>query len=159
MTKKADFNAEEWSLLLEAPAVAGMIVITADRGGMIRESMSMGRAYAEAQKEHAADDDLIEEIVSARPDVDPKRYKSPEELRERGLARITEAANLLERKATSEEAEGYKRFIVHLADTVAHAKKEGGVLGIGGKAVSDQERAALEEIASALGTEPPPPEA
>jgi hypothetical protein len=26
MTKKADFNAEEWSLLLEAPPIAGMIV-------------------------------------------------------------------------------------------------------------------------------------
>jgi hypothetical protein len=157
MTKKADFNAEEWSLLTEAPAVAGMIMITADHGGMIRESMSMGRAYAEAQKEHDATE-LLDEIVSARPDVDPDRYKSPEELRERGLARITEAVNLLERKATPEETEGYRRFVVHLADTVAHAKKEGGVLGIGGKPVSDAERAALEEIASALGTDPPPPE-
>jgi hypothetical protein len=157
MTKKADFNAEEWSLLTEAPAVAGMIVITADRGGMIRESMSMGRAYAEAQKELAATE-LLDEIVSARPDVDPDRYKSPDELRERGLARITEAVNLLERKATPEETEGYRRFVVHLADTVAHAKKEGGVLGIGGKPVSDAERTALEEVASALGTDPPPPE-
>lgn len=157
MTKKADFNADEWSLLLEAPPVAGLIVITADRGGMIRESMSMGRAYAEAQKEHAATD-LLDEIVSARPDVDPKRYKSPDELRERGLARITEAVDLLERKATPEETEGYKRFVIHLADTVAHAKKEGGVLGIGGKPVSDEERAALEQIATALGTEPPPRE-
>lgn len=157
MTTKADFNAEEWSLVLEAPPVAGMIMVTADRGGVIRESMSIGRAYAEAQKEHATTD-LLEEIISARPDVDPSRYKSPDELRERGLARITEAVNLLERKATPEETEGYKRFVVHLADTVAHAKKEGGVLGIGGKPVSDKERAALEEIAAALGTEPPPPE-
>jgi hypothetical protein len=62
----------------------------------------------------------------------------------------------LESKATNEEAEDYKRFIVALADTVAHAKKEGGVLGIGGKQVSEQERAAIEEIASTLGTEAPP---
>jgi hypothetical protein len=157
MTKKADFNAEEWSLVLEAPPVAGLIVMAADRGGMIRESMSMGRAYAEAQKEHAATE-LLDEIVSARPDIDPNRYKTPEELRERGLARITEAVNLLERKATPEETEGFKRFVIHLADTVAHAKKEGGVLGIGGKPVSEEERAALEEIASALRTEPPLPE-
>jgi hypothetical protein len=158
MTRKADFNAEEWSLVLEAPGVAGLIVITSDRGGMIRESMSMGRAYSEAQKEHTGND-LLDEIVSARPDVDPKRYKSTEELRERGLTRITEAVNLLERKATPEEVDAYKRFVMHLADTVAHAKKEGGVLGIGGKPVSDEERAALEQIAAALGTEPPPPEA
>ena len=42
-----------------------------------------------------------------------------------------------------------------IADTVANARKEGGVLGIGGKPVSDEERAALNEIASTLGLEPP----
>jgi hypothetical protein len=35
MTKEADFNAEEWSPLLEAPPIAGMIVAVAERGGMI----------------------------------------------------------------------------------------------------------------------------
>src|SRR5918996_4479851 len=111
MTKKADFNADEWSLLLEAPPVAGMIVMAADRGGMIRESMSMGRAYAEALKEHEVTE-LLDEIVSARPDVDPKRYRSPEELRERGLARITEAVDLMYRKATPYEADGYRRVVI-----------------------------------------------
>ena len=43
MTKKADFNAEEWSVVVEGPVVAGMWVIAADRGGSIRESLAMGR--------------------------------------------------------------------------------------------------------------------
>jgi hypothetical protein len=154
MTKKADFNAEEWSLLLDGPPIAGMIVAVAERGGMIRESMSMARAYAEArQRQDGAE--LLEEIVSAQPAVDPQRFQSVEQLRSAGLQRIREASELVESKATNEEAEGYKRFIVTVADTVAHAKKEGGVLGIGGKQVSEQERAAIEEIASTLGTEPP----
>jgi hypothetical protein len=38
-----------------------------------------------------------------------------------------------------------------LADTVARAHKEGGVLGIGGKEVSESEQAALDEIAAVLG--------
>jgi len=50
MTKEADFNAEEWSLLLEASPIAGMIVAVAERGGIIRESMSMARAYAEERQ-------------------------------------------------------------------------------------------------------------
>ena len=155
MTKKADFNAEEWSLLLEAPPIAGMIVAVAERGGMIRETMSMGRAYAEARQRHDGSE-LLEEIVSAQPGLDPQRFQSVAQLRSAGLQQIREATELLESKATNEEAEGYKRFILALADTVAHAKKEGGVLGIGGKQVSEQERAAIEEIASTLGTEAPP---
>ena len=155
MTKKADFNAEEWSLLLEAPPIAGMIVAVAERGGMIRETMSMGRAYAEARQRHDGSE-LLEEIVSAQPGLDPQRFQSVAQLRSAGLQQIREATELLESKATNEEAEGYKRFIVTVADTVAHAKKEGGVLGIGGKQVSAQERAAIEEIASTLGTEAPP---
>lgn len=153
MTRKADFNAEEWSLVLEGPPVAGMVVMAAHRGGTFREAISMSKAYTEAQKEDAAD--LVKEIVSARPEFDPKRYKSAEELRERGLTRIREAVDLLERKATAEEVDEYKRFIVEVADTVANAKKEGGVLGIGGKPVSEEEKRAIDEIAQTLDTEPP----
>ncbi|MGH2988935.1 MAG: hypothetical protein ACRDMA_03595 [Solirubrobacterales bacterium] len=153
MTRKADFNAEEWSLVLEAPPVAGMVVMTSHRGGTIREAVSMGKAYTEAQKEQSAE--LVEEIVSARPDFDRDRYKTPEELRERGLTRIREAVNLLERKATPEEVDEFKRFILDVANTVANAKKEGGVLGIGGKPVSEEEKRAIDEIAQTLDTEPP----
>jgi hypothetical protein len=38
---------------------------------------------------------------------------------------------------------------------VAEAAKEGGILGIGGVAVSDAERATLAEIAAALATRSP----
>ena len=153
MTTKADFNAEEWSLVLEAPPVAGLIVMAADRGGTFREAISMGKAYSAAQKEDSPA--LVKEIVSARPDVDQQRYKSPEELRERGLTRIREAVNLLESKASPEEVDGYKRFVIEVANTVANAKKEGGVLGIGGKPVSEEEKRALDQIAQTLDTEPP----
>ncbi|MCE3266510.1 MAG: hypothetical protein K0S15_1219 [Solirubrobacterales bacterium] len=155
MTKKADFNAEEWSLLLEAAPLAGMFVSVAGRGGTIREGLSMGRAYKEARKRHEGSE-LVDEIVSAQPQLDPQRFNSADRVRSEGLQRIRAATELVESKATNEEAEGYKRFILALADTVAHAKKEGGVLGIGGKQVSEQERAAIEEIALTLSTEPPP---
>ncbi len=48
----------------------------------------------------------------------------------------------------------YKQFVVDLAQRVASAKKEGGVLGIGGKEISDSEQAALDEIASTLDVRP-----
>jgi hypothetical protein len=44
MTTKADFTTEEWDLLLEAPPSAGIIVVTAQRGGTFRETIAMAKA-------------------------------------------------------------------------------------------------------------------
>jgi hypothetical protein len=41
-----------------------------------------------------------------------------------------------------------------LAQAVASAHNEGGFLGIGGKAISDAENQALDEISTALGSPP-----
>jgi hypothetical protein len=57
---------------------------------------------------------------------------------------------LVEQKATPEETDQYRQFILRVADVVAHAAKEGGVLGIGGKAVSEQEQAVLDELSAKL---------
>ena len=56
MTTKADFTEEEWKLVLEGPTSAGMIVITAQRGGTIRETVSMAKAYAEARQQHRSNE-------------------------------------------------------------------------------------------------------
>jgi hypothetical protein len=43
MTSKADFTAEERQLILEAPPTAGMIAVTAQRGGSFRETIAMAK--------------------------------------------------------------------------------------------------------------------
>ena len=152
MTRKAEFNAEEWSLVLEGPPTAGMIVITAQKGGTIRESISMAKTYTEAREEYAGTE-LLDEVLAARPELDPNRYRSPEEAHDQGLQRIRDAVALLEVKAAPEEVEGYKRFTLEVAERAAVAHKEGGFLGIGGEEVSEAERAALDELAATLGVE------
>jgi hypothetical protein len=149
MTTKAEFNAEEWATVAEGPVVAGMIVVTAQRGGTLRESLQLGKAYVEARQQHGTSE-LLDEIVSQQPGIDRSRYSSPPELREKGLARLREAVETLKRNATPEEVEDYKGFVVGLAERAAAAHKEGGFLGIGGEEVSDAERAALDEIRAAL---------
>ena len=144
MTGKADFTEQEWTLVLEGPPSAGMIVITAARGGTIRETFAIGRAYAEARQQHG-ESELLDEIAAAKPEIDHTRYHSPEELRENGLAHLREAVALLERKATPDEVDGYRRFVRGLAETVAAAHREGGT------AISQPEQAAIEEISAALG--------
>ena len=144
MTTKAAFAPEEWTLVLEGPPTAGMIVITAAHGGMFRETIAMSKAYAEARGEHG-ESELLDEIVSAKPKVDHSRYHSPEELRDSGLGHIRDAVALLERKATAEELDDYRRFVLALADKVAAAHKEHG------QSVSPGETEAIQKITTALG--------
>jgi hypothetical protein len=145
MTGKAEFSEEEWKLVLEGPPTAGLIVATAQRGGVFREPLAMAKAYTETRKQHG-ESELLDGIVSAKPEVDHTRYHSVEELKQHGLARLRDAVELLRRKARTEEVEDYKRFALDLANRVAEAHKEGG------EPVSDAERDALAEIAAALET-------
>ena len=146
MTTKQDFTATEWDQVLEGPPSAGMLVITAQRGGMWRETVSMAKAYAEARTQHGQSE-LLDEVVAAKPKVDHTRYHSPEELKEQSLAHLRDAVALLREKATPQELEDYKRFIVTLSERVAGSHKERGNEG----AVSDAERAAIDSITQALG--------
>jgi hypothetical protein len=149
MTGKADFTEDEWNLVLEGPPSAGLIVITSDRGGSIRESFSMAKAYTEARKQHG-DSELLDEIVTAKPEMDHTRYKTPEELKAASLKHITDAVALLESKASGAEVDEYKKFILGLAQRVAEARKE-GFMGLSGDRVSDDEKTAIGEISGALG--------
>ena len=145
MTTKAAFAPKEWTTVLEGPPTAGMIVITAAHGGTFRETIAMSKAYTEARAEHG-ESELLDEIVSAKPKVDHSRYHSPEELRDNGLGHIRDAMTLLESKATAEECDDYRHFVLALADKVAAAHREHG------QAVSPAESAAIEQITAALGT-------
>ena len=148
MTTKAAFSPDEWKVVLEGPPSAGLIVITAARGGMFRETIAMTKAYTETRAQHGASE-LLDEIVAAKPELDHTRYHSPEELRENGLAHIRSAVALVEGKATAEELDGYRRFVLTVADKVAAAHREGG------QDVSPAEAEAVRQIAAALGTAAP----
>ena len=144
MTTAANFSPQEWELVLQGPPSAGIIVITAQRGGMLRETVSMAKAYAEARQHHGQSE-LLDEIVAARPQIDHTRYRSVDELKQHGLQHLRDAIEVLERKATPEEVEDYKRFVLTLAEKVANAHREGEA------SVSEAERAALDDISRALG--------
>jgi hypothetical protein len=150
MTKKADFNADEWSTLVEAPVLAGMRVVTAGRGGTIRETMAMGKIYAAARQQQG-ESELLDDLISSPPAMDPKRVGSTGDIKGAAEERLREAVGVLEAKATPEEREAYKSFVVTLAEAVANAHKEGGFMGVGGTQVSEDEQKALDEIAATLG--------
>jgi hypothetical protein len=143
MTAKSDFTTEEWQLVLEAPPSAGMIVVTAQRGGSFRETIAMAKAYVEARQQHG-ESELLDEIVAAKPERDHSHYHSPEELKQHGLQHLRDAIALLESKATPAEVDDYRQFIVTLTHKVAAAHREHGV------DISEAEQAAIDEITKAM---------
>ena len=143
MTGKSEFSPEEWDQILEAPMTAGMIVITASGGGTFRETFALARAFTDARKEHGASE-LLDEVVSTKPDFDRHKFGSSEELRDKGLQQIGDAAALLREKAAPEELDAYRGFVLTAASKVAAAHKEAGA------EVSPGEQAALDEIRGRL---------
>jgi len=144
MTGKTDFTLEEWELVLVGPPSAGLIVVTAQRGGVFRETFAIGKAYAEARRLNG-ESQLLDEIVGARYERAHTRYRSAAEMKRGGLQNLSDAVALLEQKATADEVAAYKRFVLTVADKVANAHREGDAL------VSAAEQAAIDEITTALG--------
>ena len=147
MTDKQAFTEEEWETVSEGPTSAGFMVAMAQRGGTFKESFSIAKAYTEARKQHGASE-LLDALTSSKPAVDKDHGRSPEEVKTHALANISEALGVLEGKATPEEVEQYKLFVLGIAQRVAAAAKD----------VSPEEQAAIDEIASTLRLNPPMPE-
>jgi hypothetical protein len=147
MTTKAAFSPTEWQLVLEGPPAAGQLVIQASHGGTFRETIAMSKAYAEARAQHG-ESELLDEIVAERPRVERgEKIHTPEELRDQELACLTDVTALLEDKATAEERDDYRRFVLTVANKVAAAHREGG------KQVSPAEEQAIQDVTTALGAE------
>ena len=145
MTTKAAFSPSEWHQVLEGPPAAGLLVITASHGGTLRETIAMSKAYTEARAEHG-DSELLDEIVAEKPRIERGgSVHNPEELRDQALACLTDATALLQDKATVEERDEYRRFVITVASKVAAAHRESG------KQVSAPEAQAIQDIRTALG--------
>jgi hypothetical protein len=144
MTSKADFTEAEWERVLSGPPMAGLIVAAADHGGMMRETFAMAKAYGEARKEHGKSQ-LLDEIVSTKPERDHSRFHSYDELKRHGVQLLQEAVATLEGKATADEVDDYRRFVLSLAKRVAERHEEHGTQ------ISPAEQSALDDLAVALG--------
>jgi hypothetical protein len=159
MTTKAAFNADEWAVVTSAPALTGMLVVAASRGGTVRESVALSRAYAEARA--AGPSALLGDVLSSPPPAASlnDRPRSAAELERYVFERLRQAIAILTGVASVAEVAEYKRFVYAVAEAVANAHKEGGFLGVGGTRVSDAEQAVLDKVVALFdATDPPPAE-
>ncbi len=154
MTSKKDFTDEEWTRIRRAPLVAGMAISLADPGGPIevaKETMASLRAATlpPSQEELLAAVALeVQALAQQRqnPLGDFRPTSGPQVLEE--LQAVNE---LVTAKASPQEAEAFRRWLVAAAQAAADAAKEGGFMGFGAEQVSAGEQQMLDRVRAALG--------
>jgi transcription antitermination factor NusG len=154
MTSKQDFTDEEWIRIRRAPLVAGFAISIADPGGPIeltKETMaSLRSATLPPSQEELLVSVALDVQAMAQHKQNPLGEFKPgsgqvvlEELR--GVNQIVAA------KATPQEAEAFRAWLVATAQAAADAAKEGGFMGFGAEQVSAGEKRMLEQVRAALG--------
>lgn len=154
MTRRESFNAAEWALLGDAPLAAGAAVALASPGGGRSEAAAMLKGWR-AAGEHFAQIELGAEIVAW---LDPERRTESGGARYAYASIVEEAVYLCDRavallreRATPEELDAYREFVINLAEHVAWAHNEAGLFGVAAQSMSLDERAMMSTIARALG--------
>lgn len=156
MASKADFSAEEWQTIGLSPIITSMYISMADVSGPIGLMKEMYAAVASIV-EAAQQADAIQVIKDLAIDMQGKafkpdlpKFKTKEEALEFATAELGKAIALVESK-TPGDGPAFRQWLYDTATKAAEAGKEGGFLGFGGTAVSDQEKAALGQLATVLG--------
>ena len=168
---KDDFSEDEWFLLSSTPAMIGAAMSAAAPSGVIgtvKEMTAGMRGSVQALKDYP-DSELVQALLQkadnwddakekmadykekAKARLESAQIKSREELQNAVLADCAAAAKLVDEKCSQTDARIYKEWSVKLANKVAEAAKEGGVLGFGGERVSANEAALIAQIEAALG--------
>jgi broad specificity phosphatase PhoE len=160
VTSKADFTAEEWTRLERAPFIAGMAISLADPGGPIeavKETSATLKTVTRAA-ESGGRGDLVDALardvaasVRARQSplagFKPKGATAGVEI----LDEIRDVNRIVSEKATLEEADAFRAWLLEAAKEAAEAAKEGGFLGFHAERVSEGEQRMLDQLAQALG--------
>ena len=158
MTGKADYTDEEWNRLRRAPFVAGMAISLADPGGPIEMSHETIATLKEASTPPSREQLLLEVSQDIMSMVNQKQNPlagfKPDRSAPAGtwvLDELSAVNDVLLAKATPEEADGFRRWLLDVAQGAADAAKEGGFMGFGAERVSEGEQGMLDQLRSKLG--------
>jgi hypothetical protein len=158
MTSKASFTEDEWARVLRAPMVAGMAITIADPGGPIEISKEM-MATLRAATVPPSQEELLASVALdlqalLQQKQNPARNFKPTSAATAGteiLDELRAVDAIVAAKATPEETQAFRGWLVMAAQAAADAAKEGGFMGFGAVQVSQGEQAMLDQLRSALG--------
>jgi hypothetical protein len=160
MVTKNDFAASDWNTLRDTPYLVGLATLFAEPSGLgtIKESIAMAMGIWENQ---ASEIPLIRDLTSrvemqAAQESLKGRFTgsqgkpSKNVMRDLALEHARSSIAILSGKADSQEINAYRKLLYGLAEKVANASREGGILGFGGKAVSAAEQSFLDDLQSTI---------
>jgi hypothetical protein len=158
MTSKASFTYDEWGRVLRAPLVAGMAITIADPGGPIEISKEM-MATLRAATVPPSQEELLAAVAldlqtMMNEKQNPAKNFKPTSAATAGteiLDELRAVIAIVAEKATPEEAQAFRGWLVAAAQAAADAAKEGGFMGFGAVQVSEGEQTMLDQLRSALG--------
>jgi hypothetical protein len=160
MATKTDFTAEEWKQIQRAPFMAGLAVVAASPSGpfgVVKELFAVGKMLGEVKTQGTSNDlikALVADIEAGAKDLSAPaelKGKTPEQVKSYAIESVRQVATLIDKKTKPDEAQGFKQWLVSVAQKVAEAAKEGGFLGFGGTRVSEEEAATIKELSTTLG--------
>ena len=143
----------EWSQVRAAPAAALMLVATSDLSGplgTIKEVQAASKALADAAR--AAPDPASVIGAAFGSGVDAELLKLVRELapsQDKLIDIVKAGASAVATRDPAQSA-AYKSTLLAVAQATAEAAKEGGIFGIGGTLVSQDEQAAIDQLKAAL---------
>jgi hypothetical protein len=160
MTSKADFSGEEWTRLKRAPFIAGMAISLADPGGPIealKETSATLRTVL-AAAEQGSHGELVRDVAQdatgdARQHKNPVGGFKPARGATAGveiLDELRDVNGIISAKASAEEAEAFRAWLIEVAQASADAAKEGGFMGFHAERVSDGEQRMLDSLGEVL---------
>jgi hypothetical protein len=160
MTTKADFSEDEWATLVRSPMVAGAAITIADPGGpieVVKETAAVAKFATSTPSEER--DDLVGELAREVRALAEQRKNPLGDFKPRGalaakeiLDEMSRASEIVGAKASPEDADAFRAWVMECAQRAADAAKEGGFMGFHAERVSQGEKDMLAQLRSALGT-------
>jgi hypothetical protein len=156
MATKADFNEEEWTRLKRGPFIAGLAISLADPGGPI-EAVKETAAALKTVTGAAGSGGLVGALASEVTEEARNRKNPLAGFKPKGalagqeiLDELRAVNEIVSQKATPEEADAYRAWLLEAAKESADAAKEGGFLGFHAERVSEGEQRMLDQLAGVL---------
>jgi hypothetical protein len=157
MTSKASFTDDEWDRVRRAPLVAGMAITIADPGGPIEISKEMMATLRTATVPPSQEELLAAVALDiqalAQQKQNPARNFKPTGAATAGseiLDELRAVDAIVAEKATPEETQAFRGWLLMAAQAAADAAKEGGFMGFGATRVSDGEQRMLDRLGEVL---------
>ena len=159
MADRTAFSDDEWTSMVRAPFLAGLLVASASPSGMlgsIKEAFAAKKLLTET-RENAGQNALVDLVVADLETDDGRSRADLLHLANLGSADATRSAYQTLKSASQAayqhapgEANGYAQWLLELGKVVASASVDGGFLGVGGKQINEAEDGALERLREAL---------